>query len=234
MNEPESTAGASELQFDRAEYVAAERTCSACGITIRSQYFTGNGKTLCTECHGKVQAALAHGSPGGRFFAALGWGSAGAVLGAALYYGIREATGYELGLVAIVVGVLVGKGVARGARGRGGGGYQLMAVVLTYFAIVLTYLPAIYQAWQQHQAESATNPIAQAIAGVMLAGLALVSPIYIGIKSPLSLIISGIALYEAWKMNKRVSVTLTGPHPVAPAPPPPPATTTPPPDALGG
>jgi hypothetical protein len=51
-------------------------------------------------------------------------------------------------------------------------------------------------------------------------GLAL--PIIVGVKSPIGLLIVGIALYEAWKINKRPRVQLTGPYAVAaPAPPPP-------------
>lgn len=210
--------GGTDVQFERAEYVAPEaRTCSACQTAIRTQYFTVNGKTMCSDCLGKLQAFFARGTPGRRFFAALGWGGAGAVVGAILYYAIRAATGYELGLVAIVVGILVGKGVARGACRRGGAGYQLMAVLLTYFAIVLTYVPEILQAWSQ-QAPSA-NPIARMIAGSLMIGLTIFSPIVVGFKAPLSLVISGIALYEAWKMNKRVPLAITGPHAVAATPP---------------
>jgi hypothetical protein len=214
-----SDAGGTELQFERAEYVApAGHTCSGCHVAIRTQYFAVNGKTICSGCHASLQALLARGTPASRFFAALGWGGAGALAGAVLYYAIRAVTGYELGLVAIVVGILVGKGVARGAHGRGGGGYQLMAVVLTYFAIALTYVPEIWQAWSQHA--PATNPIAQVITGSLMIALLLFSPIVVGIKAPLSLVISGIALYEAWKMTRRAPLAITGPYVVAQASPP--------------
>lgn len=225
-----SDPGGMDVQFERAEYVAPEaRTCASCRAAIVTQYFTANGETLCGGCVAKLQAFFARGTPGSRFFAALGWGGGAAVLGAILYYAIRAATGYELGLVAIVVGILVGKGVARGACRRGGGGYQLMAVVLTYFAIVLTYVPEVVKVWSQHA--PAADPIARLVTGSLMIGLTLFSPIVVGIKAPLSLVITGIALYEAWKMNKRVPLAITGPHAVAaatpaPAAPPAPATET--------
>jgi hypothetical protein len=78
------------------------------------------------------------GSSGGRFAAALGLGAIAAVLGAGLYFGIAALTGYELGLVAVVVGVMVGAAVRRGSNGRGGTRYQLLAMFLTYSAIVAT------------------------------------------------------------------------------------------------
>src|SRR6266566_11816 len=62
----------------------------------------------------------------------------GAVVGAAVYFGIAALTGYEFGLVAIVVGLLVGGAVRKGSNGRGGRRYQLLAVFLTYTAVVVT------------------------------------------------------------------------------------------------
>src|SRR5512143_2880193 len=143
MSDAGHTDGA--LQFERAEFVAPEqRACAVCQDPIAEQYYTIAGRTTCTGCHAAVQNSLAQqGTPASRFFAALGWGGGAALLGAAIYYGIRAATGYELGFIAIVVGVLVGKGVARGSRLRGGVGYQLLAVSLTYLAIALTYLPEV-------------------------------------------------------------------------------------------
>ena len=58
---------------------------------------------------------------------------------------IRKITGYEVGLVSILVGYLVGKAVFFGAGHRGGWSYQLLAVVLTYLAIVSTYLPFVFE-----------------------------------------------------------------------------------------
>jgi hypothetical protein len=227
MESSESAPAGDGLQFDQAEYLAPEtRACALCRAAIHDQYFVANGKTLCTACHGKLQTTLAQGSAGRRFFAALGWGGAGALVGAAIYYGIRVATGYELGLVAIVVGVLVGKGVARGAGGLAGRGYAFMAVMLTYFSIVLTYVPEIVGAWEHQTA--ATGPIAKLIFGMLIFGLTLFSPIVVGVKAPLSLIITGIALYEAWKITRRSALTITGPHALAPAQP------TPKPAADGG
>src|SRR2546422_2854982 len=56
-------------------------------------------------------------------------------LGAGLYFGIEAATGYELGLVAVVVGLMVGGAVRKGSNGRGGWRYQALAMFLTYCAV---------------------------------------------------------------------------------------------------
>jgi hypothetical protein len=74
---------------------------------------------------------------------ALAFGVLAAGVGATIYFAILALTGYEIGLVAIVVGLIVGKAVHAGSRGRGGLGYQALAVALTYSAIVVTYIPFI-------------------------------------------------------------------------------------------
>ena len=46
-------------------------------------------------------------------------------------------------------------------------------------------------------------------------GSGLLYPIMIGVASPLHLVIAGFALYEAWKLNRRTAVTITGPHAIS-------------------
>ena len=45
----------------------------------------------------------------------------------------------------------------------------------------------------------------------VIAALAYAAPILIGLSSPLHLLIAGFALYEAWKLNKRLEIRITGP-----------------------
>jgi hypothetical protein len=47
--------------------------------------------------------------------------------------------------------------------------------------------------------------------GVLLA-LAYAAPIVIGVSNPLHFVIAGIALYEAWKLNRRGPLRVTGPY----------------------
>jgi hypothetical protein len=92
----------------------------------------------------------------------LGLGFGAAVLGAGIYFGIAALTGYEFGLVAIVVGVLVGSAVRKGSNGRGGWRYQLLAKFLTYTAVVVTDSSLIARElkneWRAQAASSAAAP----------------------------------------------------------------------------
>ena len=98
---------------------------------------------LCESCHLAFQNAKAPGNAASRFFGAAALGTVAAAIGCALWMLVTELTGYEIGLIAIAVGYLVGMAVHVGARRVGGVAYQLLAVFLTYSAVVMTYVPMI-------------------------------------------------------------------------------------------
>jgi hypothetical protein len=213
----------SELQFDRAEYAGPEASsCAYCGGGISEQFFTINARPACSRCHHHLAAVRNQGTPTSRFFTAAGYGLLAAIGGAGIFYAVREITGYELGLVAVVVGLAVGKGVQRGARGRGGAGYQTLAIALTYISIAMNYAPYFIAEMHKAMEGKPHSSIMSLVVGLLTAGAIVISPILVGVQAPFSLVINGIAFYEAWKINKRVPFDVTGPHRVvvaaAPAP----------------
>ena len=141
MTDPAAGAPADRsLQFDRAERAGQTpgTACSFCQQPIAGSYYEINGKVSCLGCRGQIMAAWNRGSPALRFAKALGLGAAAAALGAGVYFGVEALTGYEFGLIAVVVGLLVGAAVRRGSSGRGGWRYQVLAMFLTYSAVVAT------------------------------------------------------------------------------------------------
>ena len=136
----------SDLQFDRAEGAggpAAEPQCAVCGQPIRDTYYEVNGRVVCARCRHQVEQQQAAGTSAGRFGKALVLGLAAAAAGTALYYAVLAISGYELSLIAIAVGWLVGTAVKKGSSGRGGWRYQALAMFLTYTSIVSSYVPLI-------------------------------------------------------------------------------------------
>jgi hypothetical protein len=141
-----------ELQFERAELdrptapagepppaaAAVPRVaCQACRNNVRT-YYTVNGGTFCKRCHD--EAVSDHrGLALAPLLKALALGLVAAALGAAIYYGVAKLTGYEIGLVSIVVGLLVGGAVMVGSGGRGGWRFQALAVALCYLSIATSY-----------------------------------------------------------------------------------------------
>ena len=231
------------LQFDRAERAGQTpgTACSFCQQPIAGSYYEINGKVACLGCRGQIMAAWNRGSPALRFAKALGLGAAAAALGAGVYFGVEALTGYEFGLIAVVVGLLVGAAVRRGSSGRGGWRYQVLAMFLTYSAVVATDSTLIARELRkeiQARADSvgvapsvATTPVAVNAAAttghqrpgplallfgvIVLLGLAYAAPVIIGFSSPLHLLIAGFALYEAWKLNRGVTLRVTGPYQAA-------------------
>lgn len=241
-----------ELQFDQAEFENVTENqieCSACKSAIAGSYYDANGTIVCPGCREQIEASLTGGSGIGRFAKAILFGVPAAAVGSGIYYGIAALTGYEFGLVAIVIGLLVGFAVRAGSERRGGWPYQSLAMMLTYIAIVSTYIPGIIQGLQDAEtAENAgisqpaspadnetassapenaappetTGPEEASIVwGVVAIGIlmtiAMAAPFLMGFENIIGLIIIAIGLYEAWKLNKRTKIVITGPYDVATA-----------------
>lgn len=247
---PASNAG--EMQFDRADFVepASEETaCGVCGEPLRGHYFDVNGKMACERCRYDVEAELGRAGGAGGFFKAAFAGLGVAVLGSALYYGVREATGYEFGLISILVGYGVGMAVRWGSRAKGGWVYQSLAIFLTYMAIVSTYLPMIFhEIGEQAKREKApaAAPAQPAGEGPALAKASTVAPapaqeteislgdaafgigalflliialpFLAGFENIIGLAIIAFGLYEAWKINRRTVLSVTGPFQLGASP----------------
>ncbi len=222
-----------ELQFDRVEPARSEApaafACSFCSTPLYSSYYEINGRAACEACRYRVEQQVESGTGAGGFGRAALAGVGAAAVGSGIYYAVRALTGYEIGLVAILVGFMVGKAVRWGTLGRGGRGYQVLAVFLTYMSISSTYLPVIFKSFAEArkdkttaaaQADPAPKPAAAKgglTPGKLLVGLgalfviAAAGPILAGMHSPILLLIVGFGLWEAWKLNRRFPLTITGP-----------------------
>jgi hypothetical protein len=262
------------LRFDVAESAAGSgsgdaQTCTRCAGSITASYYEVNGLVICPRCRGGLDAGT-EGSRGRRVLTAAGLGLLAAIGGSVVYFVIAALTGYEFGLVAIAVGFCVGKAVNKGSRGRGGWAYQTLAIVLTYFAIVSTYIPLAVREFRSNpaQLDSLRTAMAQPDSGavadslddadedstaadarsdsgftvaqagtprtkrsttgaakaihlgpgqiilgvIALLALAAILPILAGFSNILGLIIIGFAVYQAWVLNKRVDLQITGPY----------------------
>src|ERR1051326_2643709 len=257
MSEPTNPPNANqELQFERAEYAAAgpqAATCAVCKQPIEGVYYTAAQKVVCVACHDGLTASQTGGSRTGRLGRALIFGLGAAIVGWLVWFAVRKITGYEVGIVAVVVGLFVGKAVRRGARGRGGLAYQLLAVFLTYSCIVANYIPDIFQELRRHAHEDdqivETQPAAarqtttarsaaahskpatsrpaalehlthMGIFGkvllllllvLILFAFALALPILAGFQNIIGLLIIAFALWEAWKINRKIKINFAGP-----------------------
>ena len=186
-----------------------------CQRPLQDVYYQVNDRVLCESCRRNFEGAISGGSGVGRFVNASVFGVVAAAVGAGIWYAVEAITGWQIGLIAIVVGFLVGGAVRHGAEHRGGWPYQLLAMFLTYASIVSTYVPGLLEGVRQN---AHADPSDQGLTLFTLAfvfAIALAAPFLMGFQNILGIIIIGIGLYEAWKMNRKAPLVITGPFRVA-------------------
>jgi hypothetical protein len=147
-----------DLQFDRAVHAEApnaghELSCAMCTAPLRTEYFHVAEQPTCATCKSAVERANQNAASQGRrpaiFARAFALGLVAAIAGAILYYAVIALTGWEIGLVAIVIGFMVGFAVHKGSGGAGGRRFQWLAVILTYFAVGLAYAPLAFKSFSE-------------------------------------------------------------------------------------
>ena len=203
-----------DIQFDRAEFRGDQIpvVCASCGAAIRSTYYQVGQAITCEQCRWRADSETGAGSAIGRFVKAALLGVVAAALGAGLYYAVRALTGYEFGLIAVVVGLMVGAAVRMGSAQRGGVPYQLLAMFLTYASIVSTYIPYMVEGYRE--ADRATRLPARCSSSSCwsaVVAIAFAAPFLAGFENVIGIVIIGIGLYEAWKINRKPDRTVTGP-----------------------
>jgi hypothetical protein len=153
MLDQDIQAGNEALQFDRviseSTSPAAASTlaviCAVCQTSIETEYFDINGSVVCSRCRTAAESAAT--TPRGivPLMTAGVFGLGAGLVGAVIYYAVMAIANLEIGIVAILIGYMVGYAVRRGARGRGGRRFQVLAVVLTYASIALAYSPMLFK-----------------------------------------------------------------------------------------
>jgi hypothetical protein len=203
MSDPTAGAAGDALQFDTAEHTTPEvaMSCAACTRPIQSVYHQAAGKTVCSSCRARLEAV-----GGGNFGKAILFGSVAGAAGWAIYFAILKITNYEIGIIAVLVGYMVGRAVNVGSGGRGGRSYQILAAMLTYVAITATYVPLIMAS--AAEGGGGIGLVAAVIFALMYPFLAITS-------SPFGIVILGVGLWQAWIGNRRLELQFTGPHPLA-------------------
>ncbi len=224
------------LQFDRVESTQPiVASCSACKGPLGDLYYVAGTAKICARCRDGVQGHLTQGSASGRLIKAALLGLLAALVGGSIWAFITyKSEGSIYGIVAIGLGYLIGHAVRMGSGGRGGRGYQILAIVLTYLGVAIGYFGAAIPELNKPKAmpvaeekaatpEGAEAPAAKPvkvdpaplgclISLVFVAGVCLGSPVLVGMESPFTLVFLAIALWEAWKLNQGALAQLKGPY----------------------
>jgi hypothetical protein len=206
-----------ELQFDRvisnapahAQGDAAQGTvtCKACSKPIDRDYYHLNGKVTCESCRDAISDAVATPEGALPLARAAGLGILAAIAGAALYYGVIALANLEIGIIAIAIGYMVGWAVRKGAGGRGGRRFQVLAVLLTYWAVGLAYAPLFLR--------NSSMPLPVAFFYVFALPIMVITGGGTGI---ITAIIIAVGLRQAWQMTAAPTLTIAGPYRVGSGP----------------
>jgi hypothetical protein len=226
--------------------------CASCGQPLTDTYYEVAGQVTCEDCRIVAEEDFNLAGGAGPLLRAALLGLLAGAAGFGIYYGVGRITGREYGIVAAVIGLMVGAAVKRGSQGRGGWRYQALAIFITYSAIVASYVPSFYEELAQ-LAEPARAPHVVAppdraaipdsaavptdstaaappqqtddadVVATVTGGLAFIAFVYAvpflaGLDNLIGLVIIGIALFEAWHLNRRGTLHITGPYEIgAPA-----------------
>ena len=244
--------GPPPLQFDTAvPSIASLGTlttqggvmCASCQRAIADEYFDVNGQSVCEGCRTQLAQLTQTPRSWGLFAKASVFGVIAAILGAILYYAVIAITDFQIGIVAIAIGYMVGWAIRKATANRGGRRYQVLALVLTYWAVGLAYTPLTFQELaeqeKQEQAQKATagaTPEAAPVAAESkddASGMNI--PIALGILLVFSLalpalavfgslpgglisaLIIGIGMRQAWQMTGVPPLQISGPYRIAAA-----------------
>ncbi len=248
MTEDTSSTG-NELQFERvvtdqlppATNGAPAVVCAACHARLEAEYYEINGRPFCSDCREKIEGVAE--TPRGLMPLAIAaiFGLGAALAGAAIYYAVIAITHFEIGLVAILIGYMVGYAVRRGAGGRGGLRFQILAAVLTYTAVGLAYAPLVVKASMEndgaaHQASAGTaaSPSSELAAArpravpslplvlISMAGLIVALPVLVVIGSMPSGVITALIIFfgirQAMRMTAAPVLQISGPFRIGTSP----------------
>jgi hypothetical protein len=174
------------------------------------------------------------------------FGLGAGIVGAAIYYAVIALANLEIGIVAILIGYMVGYAVRKGARGRGGLRFQVLAIMLTYCSVALAYTPILFkQAMEDRTAQKSAaagtgeknapassevsaaetrSPESRSVVLALLAllGLIVALPVLVVMGSFPSGLISAIIIFigmkQAWRMTGAPQLTILGPYRIGTTP----------------
>jgi hypothetical protein len=165
--------------------------CERCRAAIPESYFVANGHVICPDCRRRLQGSMA---------LALGFGLLAAIACSGLYYVVRAIWDSNFVLVAVLAGVCIGLSVRQGAQSSRATRYRVLSLMLTYACVASTYAAALIEM------PGVDDALTAGVRALYLPALML-----IGMKNPVTLLLLGFGLHEAWKLSAPALVNVDGP-----------------------
>lgn len=148
-------------QFQTAVFAqSAPDTCKGCKQPVTGVYYRANGAMLCGSCAELVKRQRPADNHAA-FVRAVLFGLAGFGIGLTFYAAFAIITGITIGYISLAVGWIIGKAMMIGSKGIGGRRYQVTAVLLTYAAVSMAFIPIAISVLRTQKTETAlaTRPL---------------------------------------------------------------------------
>lgn len=206
-----------DLQFDKAEYKEPpppSDACVNCSQSAAPQYYLLGDRRVCGPCAGLLEK-IGQAPTRGQFWTAALWGMGAAVVGAVGLMIVTAVSGYQLGLLSILVGWLVGRAMNQATGARGSRGLQLLALAISYVGITASYAPVFIEGLKKSAERPEDAHLNLTVVVPLIAALCLAAPfleLSSGISGILGIAIVAFGLHQAWKMTGRKDLPITGPH----------------------
>ncbi len=178
-------------------------TCAQCSKTLTPDDRVAVGdRAFCRTCHASLRAeleqAVAAQSSDINYINATAGAVLGGAVGGAAWWGFTVATNWSVGLLAVVIGFLVGHGAVRFAGGKRSGGLQILSIIValasyagaTYFVNATFVNRAFAAEGEAYRIGFPPQSLDQ-----------LIRVIGVGF-GVMDLVFLAIVVYEAWKIPK--------------------------------
>lgn len=201
----ETTPAESTEEIEAIE--AGDKPCSQCeattsiddGVTTENAFF-------CAACYENLKQAiadnLAQQSVAINYTGALLGGLVGGLVGSIAWWGFTVVSGWEVGLIAILIGVAVGKGIVIASGGKRAQTLQIMAVVIT----AVSYFLAKYWTTRTLVLREDASGVAAKFFPVIPSPAKLIEVTQLTFEA-FTLLFLAIALWQAWKITAPVKLT---------------------------
>lgn len=168
------------LQFDHVVHTdpsaAPRMECAGCGRAIVDSYYHDGGRTLCASCGATRKAEAIPDRGIAALLRASAFGLGAAIAGGIVYWAVMEYLDLQIGIVAIAIGFLVGRAVAKATRGRSARRHRILAVALTYLSVAIAYAPFAIKGIKEDKTAASADSTAVAAVKPDSAGVAASAP----------------------------------------------------------
>lgn len=123
-------------------------SCTGCGVALAGGHFLLNGTPWCPTCKEEMQHQTRFTFR--KLLKSCLAGYVGAIVAGGLWALVTIVTGYQLGLIAIFVGLIVGHAVRWGARPATGRRFQILALALTVLGLSYSTIPMLVKEFKDN------------------------------------------------------------------------------------